>query len=217
MVDRLKKLNPDIPIFSIHDDEFKKYGRVLDFDTSEIVKCGEGIEMPKEGVRYEMSIPQFEKLNCAPKLRDMIFGKCPAQIGLCWGKNSMLNAFEFHRSSEINIAVTPIVVMLGLQYEIEDKCYDTKNIKAFYLEKGDIIEMYATTLHYCACQVSDEGFSCVIGLPEGTNDEIALPDEDKLLFMTNKWLICHEECDELINKGAFGGMYGINYEIKYKE
>ncbi len=215
MIDKLRKLNPDIEIYSIHDNEFKRYGRVLDFDTSEIVNCGEKIEIPQNGVRYEMSIPEFEALNCAEKLRNIIFGKCPAQIGLCWGQNSMLNAFEFHRCSEINIAITPIVVMLGLQYEIEDNRYDTKNVKAFYLDKGEIIEMYGTTLHYCACQVSEEGFSCVIGLPEGTNDEIQLPDEDELLFMTNKWLICHNECTELLEKGAFGGMYGINYEIKY--
>lgn len=215
MIDKLRKLNPDIEIYSIHDNEFKRYGRVLDFDTSEIVNCGEKIAIPKNGVRYEMSIPEFEELNCAEKLRNIIFGKCPAQIGLCWGQNSMLNAFEFHRSSEINVAITPIVVMLGLQYEIEDNRYDTKNVKAFYLDKGEIIEIYGTTLHYCACQVSEKGFSCVIGLPEGTNDEIPLPDEDELLFMTNKWLICHNECTELLEKGAFGGMYGINYEIKY--
>lgn len=216
MLEKLRKLNPDIEIYSIHDEAFKPYGRVFDFDTEEIVSAGEKIKMPDSGVNYVMSEESLEKLECSEDIRNIIFGKCPAQIGLCWGYNTMLNAFEFHRCSEINIAITPIVVMLGMQQDMEGDDFDCKNIKAFYLEKGDMIEIYGTTLHYCACQVSDAGFSCVIGLPKGTNDDIALPDKDRLLFMTNKWLICHDECESLIKKGAYPGLHGTNYDIKYK-
>ena len=88
-------------------------------------------------------------------------------------------------------------------------------MKGFFLEKGDIAEVYATSLHFCPCQVSDNGFSCVVGLPKGTNDILDKPSTDKLLFKKNKWLICHDENTALIEKGVYPGIHGVNYEVKY--
>ena len=34
MLQKLKDLNPDIKIYSIHDDVFEKYGEVMDFDAT---------------------------------------------------------------------------------------------------------------------------------------------------------------------------------------
>ena len=34
MLEKLRKLNPDIKLYSIHDDEFKKYGVVIDTNAS---------------------------------------------------------------------------------------------------------------------------------------------------------------------------------------
>ena len=47
MLDKLKKLNPGIEIFSIRDDEFKKYGNVLRIETDEIVKACEKLTFPE--------------------------------------------------------------------------------------------------------------------------------------------------------------------------
>ena len=38
MLNKLKELNKDLKIYSIHDDEFKKYGKVIEFDSAEFVK-----------------------------------------------------------------------------------------------------------------------------------------------------------------------------------
>ena len=58
--------------------------------------------------------------------------------------------------------------------------------------KGTTIEVYATTLHFCPCEVTVSGFSCIVGLQRGTNH----PLEDRkqgLLWAKNKWLLAHEE------------------------
>lgn len=215
MIERLKKLNPDIDIYSVRDEEFKRYGRVLDMDTSEIVNECENIQMPNEGTEYILSVDALEKLECSEKIRELTAGGCGAQIGICMGHNSFMNALEFHKSSEINIVAKPLVLLLGLEYEMHEKEFASGNIRAFYLEKGDIVEVYGTTLHFCPCQVTDDGFKCVVALPKGTNDALDKVSDDKLLFKKNKWIICHDENEALIQKGVYPGIHGKNFEIKY--
>ena len=54
------------------------------------------------------------------------------------------------------------------------------------MPKGAAIEVYATSLHYAPCHVSDEGFRSVVVLSKGTNtdlDQTPLKQgEDALLF-----------------------------------
>lgn len=215
MLEKLRKLNPDINIYSIHDAEFKKYGKVIDLDTDEIVKACEGIEMPEKGTIYKMSEDKLENLACSDFLRKKLMGGCDVQIGICCGYSSFLNGLEYHNSSEINVAATSLVLILGLRYEMVDNEYNSENVKAFYLEKGDVVEVFGTSMHFCPCQVSDEGFSCVVVLPMGTNDILDEPMEDVLLFKKNKWIICHDENNGLIERGVYPGIHGVNYEIKY--
>ncbi len=215
MLEKLRKLNPDIEIFSIKDDEFKKYGNVLDIDTAEIVDACGRLTLPENGSGYEASVESLENLSISEKLRDIMFGGCAAQIGITHGHNTCMNGMEYHRCSEVNVAATPLVLILGLQYEMEGTEYDSSRAKAFYLEKGDAVEVYATSLHFCPCQLSDEGFSCVVVLPKDTNTMLDKPSDDKLLFKKNKWIICHDENQSLIDRGVYPGMHGKNYEIKY--
>lgn len=215
MLKKLKNLNPELEIYSIRDKEFKKYGNVLNVDVDEIVEACGRLLYPESGSEYIASIDSLENLNMSEKLRQIMFGGCPAQIGITHGHNRFMNGLEYHRCSEVNIAATPLVLILGLQYEMEEYEYDSSNVKAFYLEKGDAIEVYATSLHFCPCQVSDSGFSCVTVLPKDTNTLLENPSDDKLLFKKNKWIICHDKNQTLIDRGVYPGIHGVNYEIKY--
>ena len=150
-------------------------------------------------------------------LRKREFGELPIQIGYCNGNNYMLNAVEYHRSSEINIAVTDLILLIGCQQDIEDDySYDTSKIEAFMVPAGTIIEVYATTLHYAPCNVNEDGFKCVVVLPRDTNlpleNSIEKIGEDALLFARNKWLIGHKDTD-LGEQGAFIGLVGENIHI----
>lgn len=215
MLGKLKKLNPEIKIHSIRDDEFKKYGNVLNINTDEIVKACKELSYPTQGSEYMASVDSLENLNMSEELRDIMFGGCPAQIGITHGYNSFMNGLEYHRCSEVNIAATPLVLILGLQYEMDGTEYDSSKVKAFFLEEGDAVEVYATSLHFCPCQVSEDGFSCVVVLPKDTNTLLDKPSSDKLLFKKNKWIICHDKNQSLIDRGVYPGLHGENYEIKY--
>ena len=214
MLNKLKELNKDIPFFHVESDEFKPFGRVIDIDATEIIEVGEKIAKP-EGSSYTPSLAEFEALEIAKTIKREFFGTLSSQIGYCWGHNTMMNATEWHTSSEVNIAVTDVVLILGHLWEVEDGKIDSSRFKAFYLPKGTVAEVYATSLHYCPCEVEKEGFGCVVCLPKDTNTALEENCDDKLLRAKNKWLIAHVENKALIEKGAVAGLTGINYKINY--
>ena len=205
-------------IKKVTDIDFEKYGQVLkNYDCSEIIEKMKSITPLPSDVIYEPSIKELEDLKIAEDLRIREFGELPIQIGYCNGNNHMLNAVEYHRSSEINIAVTDLILLIGCQQDIEDDySYDTANIEAFMVPAGTIIEVYATTLHYAPCNVQEDGFKCVVVLPRDTNlpleKTIEKVGEDALLFARNKWLIGHKDTD-LGEQGAFIGLVGENIHL----
>lgn len=216
MLGGLKKLNPTIKFFDVFSEEFSEYGKVLaDYDITEIKAEAERIEYPAEGSAYVPSVDAFESLSVAKRIEEEIFGTLPTQIGYCYGHSSMLGATEWHCSSELNIAITPLVLILGKRSDIKDGKLNSADMKAFYVPAGTVIEVYATTLHFCPCQVSDDGFGCVVGLPTGTNVPLDCAVSDALLFRKNKWIIAHEDNDALIGRGVVSGIYGENYKINY--
>ncbi len=216
MLDTLKHKNPGIKLYSVNSEEFKTFGRVITgLDTSEIIKAAEKISRPAEGSAYTPSEESFEKLLIAKEIENKFFGTLPAQIGYCHGHNSLLNGAEWHKSSEINIAVTPLVLILGHIWDIKDGKIDSSDFKAFYLPAGIVAEVYATTLHFCPCEVEKGGFGCVVGLPLDTNKPLEEKVSDLLLFRKNKWLIAHTENKGLIDKGVVSGITGENFKINY--
>jgi hypothetical protein len=126
-----------------------------------------------------------------------------------------MNATEWHTSSEINIAVTPLVLLLGHVWDIVDGKIESSKFKAFYLPAGTVAEVYATSLHFCPCEVEENGFGCVVALPEDTNTNLEIKPEDALLFRKNKWIIAHIDNEALKQKGVVAGITGTNYEVKY--
>lgn len=205
-----------IEIKSVHDQAFKPYGKVIEgYDCSELLKAMEKTPLP-EDVVYVPSVEELEALPVAKEFCDNLYGQMPIQIGYCNGHNKLLNAAEYHRDSEINLAVTDLVLILGRQQDIaEDYTYDTAQMEAFLVPKGTMVEVYATTLHYAPCHVEDGGFRCLVVLPKGTNtdlDPVTIKTaEDKLLFARNKWLIGHKEGG--LPPHAYLGMTGENLSI----
>ena len=202
-------------IHSVLEQEFHAYGKVLkEYDVSELLKEMEHTPLPTD-VIYVPSDEKLESLAIAKELQQYGFGGLPIQIGYCNGKNKQLNVLEYHRSSEINIAVTDLILLLGKQEDIrEDFTYDTKLVKAFFVPKGTAIEVYATTLHYAPCHREEKGFRCVVVLPKGTNTElnVTVPKEGEASLMTakNKWLIAHKEAQI---EGAYEGLVGENIKL----
>ena len=187
MLENLKKLNPDVDFYDVSDKEFASFGRIVkNLDATEIIETAKKIPNPESGSSYQPSVEDFEKLNIAETIKNEYYGSLPTQIGYCWGHNTMMNATEWHTSSEINIAITPLVLILGHVWDIKDGKIDSSKFKAFYLPAGTVVEVYATSLHFCACEVSKDGFGCVVGLPAGTNTDLEIEPENKIAgFFSN--------------------------------
>lgn len=204
-------------IYDVTDEKFKKYGRIVqNIDFSQLVEViNEKTPLP-DGVAYEPSVAVLEELPVYQELSTKTYGELEIEIGYCNGHNELLNAVEYHRSSEINIGATDLILLLGHQDDVEeDHTYDTAKIEAFLLPKGTAVELFATTLHYAPCNADEGGFRDVIVLPKGTNyplsNEHKAGNEDALLAATNKWLIGHAEGG--LPEGSFIGLKGDNITV----
>lgn len=199
-------------IYSVTDERFGKYGKVIEgIDFSGLVKAMEETPCPDDVVY----VPGDEKLEALPvmkELAEITYGELPIQIGYCNGHNCMLNALKYHRSSEVNVAATDAVLMLGSQQDItKDFTYDTSKVEAFLVPAGVAVEVYATTLHYAPCGVDGAGFKVAIVLPKGTNldlDREHKGGEDGHLTAKNKWLLGHPEGG--LPEGSPMGLIGKN-------
>ena len=171
-------------IQNVADASFRKYGKVLEgYDFSALLKEMKHTPVPDDVV-YVPSVEELEALDVAKELQNKGFGGIPVEIGYCNGHNKKLNAVEYHRSSEINVAVTDLVLLIGSQQDITDELtYDTSKIEAFLV-------------------------------PAGTNTDLtfetAKTGEDSLLTAKNKWLIAHEDA---AIEGAVNGLRGENITI----
>lgn len=204
-------------VYSVLDEEFREYGRVISgYDLEKLIQVMKGTPVP-ENVVYEASVPELEELSVRKELMEGVYGGMPIQIGYCNGHNQKLNALEYHRDSEVNVAVGDLILLLGrLQDVEEDFTLDTSSVKAFLVPSGTMIEVYATSLHYAPCQDTEDGFRCVVVLPRGTNGPLEKKPpvkcgEERLLAACNKWLIGHPEGE--LPEGTFLGLKGENLSV----
>ncbi len=206
-----------LTIKSVTDPAFQTYGKVVTgYDAGELLEKMKETPLP-EDVVYVPSIAELEELAVSREMEKKLYGQLPIQVGYCNGHNKKMNAVEYHRSSEINIAVTDLILILGRQQDItSDYTYDSGKMEAFLVPAGTVIEVYATTLHYAPCHAEEGGFRCVVILPKDTNTDLepageAVNEEDRLLFAKNKWLIGHKEGG--LPEHAYIGISGENLSI----
>lgn len=199
----------------VTDPAFAAYGQVLSgYDFTEVIDGLKALPCPGDSVVYEPSEKSLEAGGLFAQLRDNYYGGMPIQIGYCSGFNTKLNCLEYHRDSEVNIAGTDFIALLGKQELIKDGKFNTSDVEAFLIPAGIAVEFFATALHYAPCSKST--FRVAVVLPRGTNTEkpafSALNAEDKLMTARNKWLLAHPESGEA-QAGAHVGLVGENLDI----
>ncbi|MBR5116271.1 MAG: DUF4867 family protein [Lachnospiraceae bacterium] len=204
-------------IYSVNDPEFKPYGKVLGYDTGCLVKALDETTPLPDGVEYVMSCASLEYTCDFGVLQNNAYGGMPIQIGYCNGHNTKLNCLEYHRDSELNIGSTDFILLLAKADDIVDGKLDTSKVMAFKAAKGQVVQVYETSLHYAPCSAAaGAGFKVAIVLPKGTNGEVPKLDprneEDKWMTARNKWLLAHAESSEA-KSGAYVGLTGVNIDI----
>ena len=205
-------------VYKITDVEFLEYGQVLEgYDLGEFLKKLSELDIPDDGIIYEASVKMLEQSEEVIKMCNRGFGGMPIQVGYVGGNNKLLNCLEYHKSSEFNIALDDVILVLGRQPEILDGQFDTSLCKAFFVPAGYGVELYATTLHYAPMNVKDTGYRVACVLPRGTNLDAphigCLNWEDKMCAGSNKWLMAHSESDEA-KQGMYVGLKGENISLK---
>jgi hypothetical protein len=215
----LVKQNDRMLIKDVHDRSFVPFGKIINgYDFSGLMDYMEKeTAVPEQGNVYKASVPELEQFPVKEMLENGFYGEMPIEIGYCNGQNSTLNGLEYHIGSEINVAVTDLVLMLGKLQDVVNDKYKTEDVEVFFVKKGTGLQLYETTLHFSPCKTGQEGFKCIVILPRGTNEPLKSDrrtDGDKLLFARNKWLLAHPERKVLMEKGAWPGIIGENLEIK---
>ena len=200
------------------DDEFIKYGRILeDLNPITLEKFMKDIPILDE-ITYVASSETLEALEIATYFEQVVFGEMPIQIGYASGHNTLLNAVEYHKSPEVLVAITDLLLILGKKEDItSDFTYNTELMDIFIVPAGIAIELNTDTLHYCPCEADKDGFKCVAIMTRGSNTKISdlhsKIGENQLLFAKNKWLIAHPH-SELAKQGAFVGLKNLNISVK---
>lgn len=227
LLDKLRKLN-DVLINSVYDESFLSFGKVITaYDFSDLTKYLEdNTDIPNEGNTYVASVEAMEKYPIKDIVSKTIYGGMDIQIGYCNGRNCTYNGFEYHKGSEVNVAATDFMLVLGHSYDIKDNSYDVSNATVFFVPKGTAIEMYQTTLHLSPLRVYKSGFKGVVILPRGTNtplneEELKIRNQKReesdlesiLLLHRNKWVIAHPSREPLIKQGAYPGVIGENKKL----
>lgn len=200
-------------VFKVTDKEFKPYGQILeDYDFNEIFETAKKLPIPDNEIIYETSLSSLERCKVKEQLQNRGFGGLKIQIGYVGGVNRTLNCLEYHKSSEFNIALDDIILVLGLEGQIENGYFSTDNCKAFFVPKGTGVELYGTTLHYAPMNVNDN-YRVLCVLPKGTNGKKPKFDisniEDKMCFGNNKWIMCHPDSPDA-KIGVYQGLKGDN-------
>lgn len=204
-------MSTKLQINPITDVKFGKYGRIIgNHDSAELVEKMQ--QTPLTGsVQFVASVDTLESLPLFKELSERVFGGLPIQLGYCNGDNHKLNAVEYHRTSEVLIPASDIIVILGSRQDIDtDKfTYDTSRMEAFKVPAGTIIELFATTLHFAPCS-APQSFRCAVVLPKGTGTPLVKEPgtrtgEDVLLAGTNVWIIAHPD-------SGMGGHIGLTGE-----
>ncbi len=194
MIEQVRRNNPDKQIMTTSDPGFGKFGAVhSDLPVSDLMHRSLQLFHQSETTRYVTSEIELEATEEAFLINQRIFGELPIQIGCCWGVNSCLNGMEYHKSSELVIAATDLVLMLGRIQDIDHQGRWNSSLTEFlYMAAGEAVELYATTLHLAPCRISQEQFIALIILPKGTNEPLA-GGPAGTLWKQNKWMLAHRE------------------------
>ena len=214
----LRAANPKLRLYSVFDPEFAPYGRVLPCEAPAALSAAlEQTPIPETGNRYEASVELLEAVPVVRVLQNTVYGGMEVQAGFCNGNGDRLNAEEYHKCSEVNYSTTGLVLLLALPEDLRDWRLDADRVVGFYLPPEVLVELHPRILHFAPCRVTKAGFRCLVVLERGTNAPIQLPDpsargEDRLLWMRNKWLLCHPDSPQAA-KGACVGIQGENLRL----
>jgi len=222
LVRKLNELNPDIDMLPIEDTSFLRYGRVHpDLPVDVLLASMDG--GPRTGpsvVRSVYEHPEGRPAELASMLRE-VFGSTELQVEQVQGRNTRLDALEYHKCVEVVAAGTDMVVLMGLVCDIvwPAGTFDVSRTRAFFVRRGTVYEVFPWCLHGVPVHVHGaEGFRCLVIQPRGAHAPIDFsPDqsgEGKLMRGRNTWLISYADDTGSLVPARHRGLKGRAIELK---
>lgn len=209
----------DVPCYKeVTDIEFERYGKVIkDIPCEQIISLLEQTPL-SDGTDYKPSVELLEREDLKKILEEQVFGGLKIQVGYCNGHNRDLNALEYHRNSELNIAANDALLMVAPMTAVHDGIIDTNDVEIFRVKRGQAVLFYETTLHYAPCVADgEEHFRMAVVLPKDTNTQrpkdVYRENESGYLTHNNKWLFAHKDSPEGRAKVSTGRLIGTNLTL----
>lgn len=213
MLEEVKKNNPSLNIRSTY--ELSKLYRKLDIDVLPILSYSQ--ECVKDSLEnyYIPSDPGLESIDLTKAISSFVFDFVSTQAGWCCGGGTKMNGMEWHKSSEVIVACTDMLLFIGDYKDISNDKYNSKNAIPLFLKAGEVIELYPMTLHLSPLRVNTL-FKAAIILPRGTNTNRpeGIVGSHRAI---NKWLLVHPENVKAIGLGSKVGIEGENLTVNYTE
>lgn len=214
-IKQIREFNPEYEFYTTKDPQFEPFGRVLSLDASKwCTQAGALYPLPDAKASYIPNDPKLHEDGVIKTIQEEIFGHLAIQVGIVHGWNTCLTGIEFHQGSEVNIALRDCILLLGRKQDMEGTSYDAAKTMKFYITKGEVIEIYSSTLHYTPIQADAEGFSLGVILLEGTNTDLETAPK-QMLTKKNKWYITHPSQTKKIEAGCIAGLQGEMIRIKH--
>lgn len=214
-----QKKNPDYKILSIDDPDFKKYGKVYTkYDISEVKDyMDKNVKISSPSNFYTPSNKDLEKIPAIQEMGKDIYAFMPIEAGECTGQSTNFSAIEYHQGSETNIMLTDVIMVLGQRATLDTKgeYSPSEDGQIFFVPAGTVVEFYSTTLHYAPIKVHDSGFSIIVILIKGSNEELPsdFKSDNKRIVKQNKFQLVDPSRKDKIAIGVEVGLTGKLIEM----
>ncbi|KRK98365.1 DUF4867 family protein [Companilactobacillus futsaii] len=214
-----QKKNPDYKILSIDDPDFKKYGKVYTkYDISEVKDyMDKNVKISSPSNFYTPSNKDLEKIPAIQEMGKDIYAFMPIEAGECTGQSTNFSAIEYHQGSETNIMLTDVIMVLGQRSTLDTKgeYSPSEDGQIFFVPAGTVVEFYSTTLHYAPIKVHDSGFSIIVILIKGSNEELPadFKSDNKRIVKQNKFQLVDPSRKDKIAIGVEVGLTGKLIEM----
>lgn len=218
-IEDFQKKNPDYKILSIDDPDFKKYGKVYTkYDISEVKDyMDKNVKISSPSNFYTPSNKDLEKIPAIQEMGKDIYAFMPIEAGECTGQSTNFSAIEYHQGSETNIMLTDVIMVLGQRSTLDTKgeYSPSEDGQIFFVPAGTVVEFYSTTLHYAPIKVHDSGFSIIVILIKGSNEELPadFKSDNKRIVKQNKFQLVDPSRKDKIGIGVEVGLTGKLIEM----
>ena len=86
---KLREANPHIRIHTVHEAAFRRYGSVIQEDTSALCAAAETLPFPEEGSKYVASTPELDEIpGIGPKRKQELLRGCGKPTAAVWTSRS---------------------------------------------------------------------------------------------------------------------------------